>query len=278
MRLLTLMLGCWMAWAAYVSQSFPMGALPVSHSASCSAPSAVAHWGAYYAGNLCGSSHTACGAGNTSVYQATDTIGTNNLQQATAADQPVWTTSCINSQSCFAYNSGGAQFLGVTSLAGSANYSVAATFKVSTLPPSSQVNMIFCATSGYHGGPCLIAYNSNGSLFICANPWISTLVAGVCDASAIAAGTWVTYIATYNYTGGSPYAITLLRSHAGTTSIAASGTTTDAMTRSGPPVIGYAEGIGSSIGDVADASLFTSIVTAASDGGVAAWSQCQYGI
>lgn len=80
-----------------------------------------------------------------------------------------------------------------------------------------------------------------------------------------------------------PYSANVLgtsqgQAQAATAAQVASGTTTNALTNSGAPVIGYNEGVGEVIGEVADASLFTSILTAASDGGVAAWSQCQFGI
>ena len=243
--------------------------------ASCTAPSSANfsyRWWGDNSANECGSGHTACASGNTSLYQATDGIGTNQFQQGTAADQPTWTASEINGHAAFLFN-GSSDTMG-SSAGTSWPNTVYATFEVTTAPGSGGFIDVIEVAHGYGQLGSLSVYSSSGVLHAAITDGASNVL--LVGTKVLSANTWYTFAATMTPSG----AIDLYTCSAGSCTLDNSSTTTDVAGSTTSNMgsqngnynffNGYIAELGISSGTALSQSTLTSTV--------GAWSKCQYGI
>ncbi len=246
-------------------------------SAACTAPSATSftsRWWADNTANQCGTGKTACATGNTSVYQATDGLSTNQMQNGTTADQPIWTPSAVNGHAAFNFN-GTTMAFAATGNDGP-TYTVAATFEVLAAPSSAYGNVLDIS-NGYGSPSNVGVLSSSGVLHpVIFAPGLSTILAG---SKTLALNTWYTIVYTLNYAAGSPYPIDIYECSGGSCTLDIASTTT-ATWASSSEYMGTQGGYALMQENIAEVDILSGSVLTLTQlsSVVGAWSSCQYGV
>lgn len=237
----------------------PMGGVTVSP-AGCSPPTMTSRWAAYNTSNTCTASAVPCTNGALG-WNLPD-FNSVNAASNTASTGPTYTTGAINGLPAWTFNSASSQFWRLTSgITQSGSITFYAVFKT---PASSHQGALFGVQVGHGMEYRITSANKQDAV----NQGLLDLGNGT---TTLTSSTWYTSVMTYNYSTG---ALALYLCSAGTCS--ADGTATATSTFSAATNdLGAAQDVGDYFnGLIAEWGYLNSANTT----GIAAWSQCKYGI
>ena len=277
MRLLVGILLSFFAFPVHAAQEVITVLRQSSSAPTCTAPTAssfTSRWWGDNSANLCGTGHTACASGNTSMYQATDGLASNQMQNGTTADQPIWTPGDINGHASMAFNGTTMAFVATGSAYGP-TYTVTATFEILAAP--SVYGTVMDVSNGNGWPTQLGVINSSGVLhpvIFAGGP--STIVTG---SATLALNTWYTIGWSYN-SASSPYPVAIYECSGGTCTTDISTTTTATSGNGGAMYMGTQGGYYLMQSHIAEVDINSGTVLTMSQltSVIGAWSSCQYGV
>ncbi len=224
--------------------------------AACTAPTMTSRWAAYNPSNLCTGS-VACtnGATTTSV---PDFLGASNSTSANA----VYVTGSVNGLPSFSFSSAQIVLPSGGTVSASGSITLYAVLKPSATPFTGGI-----FGSAVNSGPEWRIESTGGKQEFLKQGIVSIGT----STSAVSTAAYSTIVMTYNYTSG---VLTFYKCASGTC-------TTDGTATSAPGftlrqnVLGFASVVNEQfVGNIAEWGYLNSSSTA----GIAAWSQCKYGI
>lgn len=259
------------AWMMAIRPVFPQQILaPIIHSRpstpSCSPPTMTARWAAYNSANTCTASSVPCTNGAFGWTQP-DLAGTNSTTNATSLG-PIYTTSAINGLPSWTFTKSSGQFWRLnSSIPQSGSITFYAILNWSSTCTSSGCSIFGLSLSHGLNWQINAATTTTGHQRLLSQGLAEVAI----GTQNYTAGVWYTVVTTYNFSTG---AWSFYNCAAGTCSLDSSGTGTSTFSASTDDLGAGQDTTEYFGGQIAEWGYLNSANTS----GIAAWSQCKYGI